>query len=426
MIHTKKRIVEAEGFRDGAQEVKPDAGLRKLAAQFAAWQGQVRLDSIDYIKRCEAKIDTLGRRKTESETLWRILENKANGLFPPIALPSLAPLIAGLAVGGEMVLLAPVMDGFGIADPFWQYFTAAVLMVVSSGLLKLVIHQVRQLSSAGDAERERQAVRRLDQSRMATVAKIGITTLLTALALTLVFFLGLFRAEEMIFAAKGALGEFLRKIPLLIRILVTLLTIGLPIFVALAFEWGFDNLRLAWEFRTARRAFLKYARRLDVFHKRLEAAMEKRDHQVAVLEEQKKEWVEAYLQSHELGRLVGAQQQPLWQAVIKVLAMPLLILMTCLLLDPVLTVCLPSGSTRVLIDAFATLGFSGMYAYYTIKAWDRPTPLQLFSQRAIQWRTHPSESAPRQYQSRVGAELTDNLRSSDALVSASGAPSYLR
>ena len=89
-----------------------------------------------------------------------------------------------------------------------------------------------------------------------------------------------------------------------------LLTIGLPVFAAIAFEYAFNHLYLAWEWRGLLQAFLSSSRRLDQTRKRIEAIKERVNHQVVDLDEQRKERINAYLQSYEVGRKVGAQQEP--------------------------------------------------------------------------------------------------------------------
>jgi succinate dehydrogenase hydrophobic anchor subunit len=303
-------------------------------------------------------------------------------------MPSLAVIFAALAIAGEMVLLAPVMDGFGIADPFWQYFTATVLVLVSSGLLELTIHHIHPASQDEDDNKKGQATNRENRPRPFGVLGVVITVFLTALAFALVCVLGWWRAEEMIFAAEVVGDEwqnFLSQNPTLTKVCVTLLTIGLPIFAAIAFDWGFDRLRLAWEWRKARWADARYSRKLDAAQKKLEAEQEKRDQQIAILEQQKREWTNTYLEKHELGRLLGAHQRPLARVIFECLVVAALILAGCVLLDPILADYMPSGSTRILLYGLVTLGLGGLYTKHALKAWERPTPEQLYNNRAIRW-----------------------------------------
>lgn len=377
------RFVRAEGFYHGAQGATSDAAKAELDAHFRQTREKIQSDGIRPLKWLEAKIMTLTRRKADAENRWRTLEAETKGMAPEFAMPIVAILLAVLAVGGEVVLLAPVMDGFGIADPLWQLFTALVLVLVSSGLLEL---SIRQLRPGGQDDQGSGATVPKDSDHYKAFTVIT-TVLLTVFAFTLVFVLGWWRAEEMIFASilqQGEWGSFLKENATLTRVCVVLLTLGLPIFAAIAFDWSFARLRDAWEWRKARRQFQKLSRRLDVNQKRLEAKTEKTNCLLAALEEQRQEWVSAYLENYDLGKIVGARKQPLWQVLVKIAAVTLLILVSCLLLDPLLARYVDSG--RPLIYLLAALGFGGLYAYRASKAWDRPTPLELYRQRAINWR----------------------------------------
>src|SRR4029077_9752724 len=119
------------------------------------------------------------------------------------------------------------------------------------------------------------------QGRFARVLKVAVLVLFAILSLTLVFFLGRWRAEQMIFAASlqhaGAWKQFMASNPGLTRAVVVLLTTGLPVFVALVFEWGLDGVRLAWEWRKARYQCHRFSKLLNAAKKRLEARREKRE-----------------------------------------------------------------------------------------------------------------------------------------------------
>ena len=387
MLNRKKgiRSVEAEGFYHGTQETAPGAMQAELDAHFNGSQEKVQEDAIVPLKHLEARVATLKRHSTSAEDHWQTLETETKGMPPEIAMPLLASILASLAIGGEAVLLAPVMDGFGIGERLWQFFTACVLVLVSSGLLELSIRQMRPTKE--DDHDENKTTKLPEKRDRYNKAALVTTILLTTFAFTFVFVLGWWRAEEMIYASslvQGAWGSFLGQNQTLTRVCVILLTLGLPTFAAIAFDWGFTHLRYAWEWRKAKRAFWKFSKQLDETQKKLEGDIEKRDRQIAALEEQKKEWTNAYLENHEVGRIVGAQRQPLWQILVKIAAVTLLVLTGCFVLDPVIAGFIKSA--RLLIYLFVTLALSGIYTYYALNAWDRPTPLQLYKQRAIKWR----------------------------------------
>jgi len=386
MLNRKKgiRSVEAEGFYHGTQGTAPGAMQAELEAHFKGSQEKIQEDTISPLKHLEATVEVLKRRSSSAGNHWQTLETETKGMPPEIIMPFLAIILASLAIGGEAVLLAPVMDGFGIGERLWQFFTACVLVLVSSGLLELSIRQMRPTE---EDNHENKTVKSQEKREAYNKAALVTTILLTTFAFTFVFVLGWWRAEEMIYASglvQGAWASFLSQNQMLTRVCVILLTLGLPTFAAIAFDWGFAKLRYAWEWRKAKRAFWRLSTNLDVTEKKLEGDIEKRDRQIAALDEQKKEWISAYLENHEVGRIVGAQRQPLWQIWLKIAAVTLLVLASCFVLDPLVAGFINSG--RLLIYLLITLALSGIYAYYALSAWDRPKPLQLYKQRAIKWR----------------------------------------
>lgn len=211
------KVVEAEGFRDGTQGVSPVAALEEINAQFKQRQEQENYDSAERIKTLEGRVSHLGQSKEDAERHWSDLEYSTGGMPPHIALPLCAVVCSALAVAGEAGLLAPVMDGLGIAEPSLQYLMAAVLVITCSGLIEITKRQFRQPDTAASGQREE---RRNDGG---SATKMCFFIALTLLTLAFVSFLGWWRAEEMIFAASeqgGAWREFLSQNSTLTRVLV--------------------------------------------------------------------------------------------------------------------------------------------------------------------------------------------------------------
>src|SRR5262249_38599127 len=151
-------------------------------------------------------------------------------------------------------------------------------------------------------------------------------TLLALLAFCAISVLGWWRAQELIFAGKvnsDDLGTFLSQNPMLTRICVTLLTVGLPVFAALAFEWGAGRLTAAWSWHRGRQRFLRCSQQQDKARTNLHALVEAADCQIARLEHERKEATQTYLQNYDLGRLVGAHRPHALPLVAKVVAVPL-------------------------------------------------------------------------------------------------------
>jgi hypothetical protein len=314
---------------------------------------------------------------------------------PQIVLPICAVLLSALVVIGESIFLSPVMDGFGIADPTWQYLLAAVIVITCSGLFEITKKQWLQTSSSSNGvESSTQQAIPSKSFRWGRRLFLGFMVLLVLL---LVSILGWWRAEEMMFAASAQPGEwqeFLSHNATLTRCVVVLLTTGLPIFVALAFEWGLDRLRVAWEWRKSRRAYRKTSGALEQTKKALESDFEKKESRLKSLDELREEWKQAYLQNHDLGQKVGARRLPLWRVMLKIGAVVFVILAICLFADAVVSNFIGSDFTRILLYVCLTVGLGGLYATYAIKAWDRPTAKQLYKQQATLWRNETDSSIP--------------------------------
>jgi hypothetical protein len=384
----RTKSIEAEAFQAGTQRVEAEAQLREIDAGFTGLKQRVIQETSERLKRLEAAIANLKRRVEEVQDQWSDLQMRTDGMPPAIVLPLVVVCLTLLVVTGEAVFLAPVMDALGLADPIAQLVFAGVIVVVTSGLIEIT---KRQLLSHAEPRGEHATLEEaVQQSRFARHLKIVMLVMLTILSLTLVFFLGQWRAEQMIFAASlqhaGAWKEFMAGNPGLTRAVVVLLTTGLPIFVAVVFDWGLNGLQLAWEWRKARRQCHKFSRQLGQVEKKLEAEAEAKESRLVELDEKCKEWKNSYEHHHALGKQIGAWKTPLWRVVVKIAAVCFVIVAVCFLLDPYLSEYIFSGTARLFVYALLALGLGGLYAAHVIKAWDRPNAKQLFEQRKTVWR----------------------------------------
>ncbi len=341
----------------------------------------------------EAQVQILQRRKEDAERHWTDLEAHTEGMPPQFMLALCAVLFAIAAVIGEAVFLAPVMDGFGIADFTLQMIFAGVIVITTSGLFEITkkLYMKRSLDLEVSHDQE-------DESKPGSRQLGGLIFfgLLTTLAFALVFILGWWRAEEMIYAASvqvGAWREFLSNNPTLTRVMVVLLTAALPVFVAMAFDWGLNGLHLAWEWRKSRAVHKRLCQRLAHAEKALEKENETKDARKRALAQMQEEWKQAYLQNHELGQKTGAWKLPLWWVVLKISAVPLLVLVLCLLIDPMVSQYIVPDAMRWLLYGSLTIGLGVLYAAHAIKGWDRPNPHQLFKHKATIFRDQ-QESEP--------------------------------
>ena len=397
MIRTNRkdvRLVEAEGFRDGTQSVDPVITVKEIEAQFGRRQEQQDEAATHRIKSLEAQVETLQQRREDAERHWTNLEFRTEGMPPQFMLPLCAVLFAIAAIIGEAVFLAPVMDGFGIADFTLQMIFAGVIVITTTGLFEITKKLYAKHATDADSLKRQDKSESGPKSRR--IGSLIFFSLLTTLAFALVFILGWWRGEEMIYAASvqtGAWKDFLTNNPTLTRVVVVLLTTALPVFVAMSFEWGLDGLHLAWEWRKSRAVYKRVASHLAHSQKALERENETKDARKRALGQMREEWKQAYLQNHELGQKTGAWKLPLWWVLLKIGAVPLLVLVLCLLIDPIISQYITSDGMRWLLYACLTLGLTVLYATHAIRAWERPTPRQLFKHKAtiFERETKPAE-----------------------------------
>lgn len=383
------RTIEAEGFRDGTQDVNPERTVKQIEARFARRQEQEDEVSTKRIKTLEAQFETLQRRKDDAERHWGDLEFRTEGMPPQLVLPLCGVLFACAGISGEAIFLAPVMDGFGIADPTFQLIFAAVIVIATSGLFEITKKlYARRIAKIETVENERSTTSESKSHHGRQLGSVIFSGVMTTFAIALVFILGWWRAEEMIYAASvqtGAWKGFLSNSPTLTRAVVVLLTAALPVFVALAFGWGLNGLYIAWEWRKSQVTYKRVGRQLNYIQKSLEKEIETKAARKRVLAQMREEWRQAYLQNYELGQKTGAWKLPLWWVILKIVALVLFLVVLCVLIDPFLTPYLSHGMHWLLYGC-VTLGFGVFYAAYAVKARERPTPQQLYRHKATLFR----------------------------------------
>lgn len=229
------RHIEAEGNYDGVHCLEvPTPTEREIEAEFERGKHEAEFTAVEKTKQLEAKAAILSSRKDEVEQHWRHFEAETRGMRPPVVLPLVAIGASVLAAYGESLLIAPVMDGFGIASRTAQFAAAWTVVVIAAGLFHFA------------AKRIHGAMLREEAGASAQSPVIGrlITAAAICLAIAFAGYFGWWRAGVMIFtgeARQGAWGAFLHGHAGLTRICVTLLTIGLPLFAAVALDWGFTS-----------------------------------------------------------------------------------------------------------------------------------------------------------------------------------------
>ncbi len=377
-LRTHINRVESAGFYDGSQGVDASLGQKRLEVLFDQAKAAAEMKMVKRIKKLEAKGQIRGRHKDEASTRWETCRTRFGVLPPQSALPLLGVLASLVVVAGEAIFLAPVMDGFGIADPYAQILLALVIVVAASGLVKIAYSGIIRSSPDGAAA----------TGRSGQVFRICIA----ALTLALLGSLGWWRSSELIFAESAQLdllNRFLAANVYGTRAIVVLLTISLPIVAASLFFWGMTRIRTSATWRRARRDYLKRSNRLDRTAKAWETEQEVLKQKLTTLEKQKAEWISVYTRGHQLGQTIGARQTPLGFFILRTTGFALLVFVLAFFLLPLLL--RPGLSTGILIllSTVTALGLGSLFLVGQLGAWSRPSATQLDRQRAVLW-TAPS------------------------------------
>jgi hypothetical protein len=394
-IDKRIRYVEPEGFYHGTQGATRDPMEGEIAAQFEAVRAAVREKFGRMLKRLEARMEVLRERKERVEARLAELRAETEGKRPEMLAPLFWLALGFCAVLGEVILIAPVLDGWGIADLEMQLFAAAVIVLTASGLFDRVLRRVRGRSGPEPVDGSA-GVRHL------------LTIMLTGFALALLAAFGWWRANEMIFASSvsgGEWGSFLAENPRLTRVSVVLLTLGLPLFAALTMEWGFRELRLGFAWRKAERTIASCAERLRKLPKRHEEKSLALGERLKALEEEEDKTTYAYLEHHELGVILGAVKEHLAWIVLRTAGLTLLLIVVCFLLDPLLSHQVESARARIMLYVLATAGTIALYLARALRHRERPTPHDLHRNRPVRWRDSVAVALPAPSRSALPASV---------------------
>jgi cation transport ATPase len=384
MAKNKTKLIEAEAYHRGAHGVSQEDALHEVEAHFEALREESSRAVTDRIKNLEATTKTLTERLLDADERWQRMSASTSGRQPEFQKPLLAIGVAFLLIIADGLLLAPVMDGLNIADPTSQIVVAIVLVTAFSALFKIAVHNYRQ------PQRKRWLV--------ITPATFG----LLALAV-----FGWWRATEVVFASLRSgddLNTFAADNPVLTKIFLASATVALPVAAALALDYGFEKLRHGVEWAKARRDHLRFSKALDHSEKKLEAAIEKRDHEREKLAHVREEWLNAARQAHAEGDRLGAHQEPFSSVLLRVIPIGMLIVVAVFvvsywLIDKPLADYIISSLARLLLYALTALGLTGWYAGRAVHQWNRPTALQLYEARPTHW----AGSGPAQQNRRIPA-----------------------
>lgn len=360
-------LIEAEAYRNGTQGTSIESAIAETDASFERKKELVRLETAETIKKIEGSRNVAQNRRTESENRWQMWRELTGNITPPFASPLGRVMGAFAAITGEAVLLAPLMDLLGVADPDYQYVMAGVIVIFLALLCELPI------------ELWKKSVNRYAVYAVGTAVGLGMIAL------------GVFRAFglQTIETKKSPLiAEFLGSNSTLTAVVIAFLTAGLPIGAAFAFETGWHGLSRFKQWKKARRDALKFARLEEVLTKKLEAETEKRDRQIAALDEMSAAWRAGQQQAHDEGIRDGAIRKPFWEIAFLlfgggILILSLVMAFTYIFCDATLGLVIESDLGRFALYLGLAIGCVSVFAFYVLIGWNSPSAKQLYRNRTV-------------------------------------------
>lgn len=368
-IKNKTENINAKAFVKGSQGEMLDDFENEIRAKFGKEREQKIADSVETVKTLEAQTEVAQKRKDDAEERWTMLNTLHEGRTLSVVKPALSVAIATVLVFAEGGLLAPTMDGLNIANQWIQLIVAIAMVGALSGLLEISVHNFHK-----------------------TPRRLWLVIAPAAFSIITLAIFGWWRGEEVIFAGtQDGESTFASENPWLTRILLTLVTIVLPITAAFLMDFGLKGLRFFWERFKARSNFQKFTKEVDENQKKLEAAHEKRAAELEKIEQDREMWLSSARDSWEQGRTIGAWKLPFWQAVVMptiiagILIFVIVMIAGMVLIDPVLAGFIENDIFRIALFVLLSLGLTVLFAMHFIRKWNRPTNEELFNQRATHW-----------------------------------------
>lgn len=374
----RTRYVEHVGFYHGSQGVSPEHELAHLEGQTREDEEQIRHGAVDEVSDLDAAEAVLARRHAEASRVWDALREETSGRAPNVWIPRTVGLAGFAALIGEVLFLAPMMDGLGIASRFGQLllastvvFTAAILVHMSDhGLFRQPADSAGRFSSSWpDGQR----------GRLASLC-VGLLTF------GVLWTLGRWRALQMMFVADGTLAEFLQLNVGLMVTFVTLLTVALPLVSAVALDWATRASHYGWLWTQSQRTLSGLHRQLEQTRKRRAAVIDKRDHELELARQHGVILQCLYLEHHELGRHLGADRAPLYLFVLRAAVLGMALGAGAVAVEAVVGWGVWSG-VRLTFYALFVLALTGAYAARLWRVHTCPSPRELFQWRRVRWQT---------------------------------------
>ena len=356
------RNVEHEGFYHSSQGAPAENSLSEIDGHFNEQQAELRSRSAGPIKEHEAKLEQFRKLLPAAEARQQAVVGRLGNEAPEFFIPILMLVVGIFTMLAETVMLAPIFDAMGIADPLEQRIAAFAIGSVGAVIFHFGLESER-LSRT-----------------MSLLARV-----LSAATLIFLIALGLARGRQAAFAGQldnSPLSQFLNAYPVLTSIVFVFVTALFPLAAAVTFNYALRNLHDWREISSAHRAARILPQQLAVAQKKLEAEREKLTHDLKAIDENRKKYRQEYLVQHERGACIGGVQQPMWMVWLKATACAAVALIGCGLLFGLSPFTLLIPATVFLI--------SWIYFYQTRK---HPTPAQFYKRPNVQFRVKDETGA---------------------------------
>ena len=371
----KAQSVEALGFYDGSQRISAESGHGRIDADVERHKSQRREASARPLKTLEAQAEKLRVLATQAQDRWAKVQARHGDSVPRLFVPLLMLLFGFLALGAETFLLAPALDMLGIADPLEQKLVAGPMCALAA----IIFHYALRTYHARE-----EGWRQLLPYILAGATIIGLGVL------------GVARARQMAFSASlnlNPLAQFMTDHQLLGTMLFVFLTLFFPIAAGVAIYEGTESARAWREYSVARRRARVLPPQLKDAEKRLEGEQEKLTHDLAALDQRKKEFTDIYSQYYAIGQKNGAVQGPYWPVIAKSVGVGVLVFVSGALISRLFG---PWSTTPLVLALLVGLVSGVLAAVYFHRAWSHPSPEQLLKQVHVRFAGMPEPVVPLQ------------------------------
>ncbi len=249
---TGQRLTEAqrEGLFHGQHGIDAELGFRRLGMRQELNVVALGRAVNSRVSELKAALATAERRAADARDRRRILEAEAAGEVPSLGWPMLGLLLSIALTVGDAFLLAPLLQGIGLVDP-WEQRSVALLM--SAGLTAFA-HLGFRLWQTGHKMR---------------------AVIVLAVAAAAVSSICWWRCDQIVFAASlgnDAWHDFLSAHMVSTRLFVVGLSVILPFAAGFVSSHMLPELHFATRWRAARRVAECWEKKCDTLQEKLKAA----------------------------------------------------------------------------------------------------------------------------------------------------------